>query len=107
MSTPTSSTGINATAQHDAALDNKHIGSPADSRRLNSTGSQGSGINSGIAVTQNSEVRPITVKDVDSTVITGSHKSGNDNVSAKFSTDAFKNQAGPRGDTNDSELEGA
>jgi hypothetical protein len=42
---------------------------------------------------------PIVVKDVNSTVIEGSHKSGSDDVSSKFSTDSFKNQAGPRGET--------
>jgi hypothetical protein len=64
-------------------------------------------VTSGMSVQPNSEVRPISVKDVDATVITGSHKSGSDDVSAKFSTDTFKNQAGPRGETNDTELAGA
>jgi hypothetical protein len=52
------------------------------------------GINSGMNV--QTQVPATTAKDVDSTVICGSHKSASDDVSKNFSTDAFKNQGGPR-----------
>jgi hypothetical protein len=52
------------------------------------------GINSGMNV--QTQVPATTAKDVDSTVICGSHKSGSDDVSKNFSTDQFKNQGGPR-----------
>ena len=52
-------------------------------------------INGGL--TTGYQVRPIVVKDVDSTVITGSHKSSSDDVSRSVNMDAFKNQSGPRG----------
>jgi hypothetical protein len=52
------------------------------------------GINSGMNV--QTQVPATSAKDVDSTVICGSHKSSSDDVSSKFSTDQFKNQGGPR-----------
>jgi hypothetical protein len=57
---------------------------------------------------QNSELRPVTVKDVGSKTLEGSHAGDHraPNTGATI-TDAFKNQAGPRGLTNDTELEGA
>ena len=97
MATPTSSTGINTSATHDASLDRSQIGSPADGRKLNGSGTQGSGVTSGIAASQNSEVRPVTVKPVGSKTITGSypgdHRGGNSGAGV---TDFAKNAPGPR-----------
>lgn len=106
MATATTS-GMNASADHSKALDRSHIGSPADGRRLNGSGTQGTGTMSGVAASQNSEVRQVTVKQVDYVALEGSNAPGNfvEKESADFSTDAFKNQAGPRGETND-KLEG-
>lgn len=96
---------INTTNDHEATLRNGKIGDAADGRRLNSTGTKGSSVTSGMNV--QTQVPAPQAKDVDSRVIEGSHTSGSDNVSAKFSTDAFKNQNGPRGETTETELEGA
>ena len=74
MSTSTSSNGLNTSKHADASLDRSHIGSPADGRKLNGSGTSGSGINSGIAASQNSEVRPISVKQVDHVALEGSNK---------------------------------
>lgn len=92
MSTTTTS-GLNAGGD---SLKNHQIGSPADGRKLNGSGTVGSSLTSDMTV---SSVVPVSVKDVDSKVIEGSHKSGSDDVSSKFSTESFKNQAGPRGET--------
>lgn len=73
MATTTSSNSINTTAAHEATLDRSQIGSPADGRKLNSTGTQGSGVTSGMAASQNSEVRPVAVKQVDHKTIEGSN----------------------------------
>ena len=99
MATLTSSTGLNASTDHAEALRRNQIGSPADGRKLNGSGTPGTDINSGITASQNSEMRPVMVKDVDSTVIEGSHSSSSDDVSKDFSMESFKNQAGPRGKT--------
>lgn len=100
MPTPTSSNGLNTSKHADASLDRSHIGSPADGRKLNSSGVQGTDINSGIAASQPSELRPVTATPVDSKTITGSfsgdHRAPNTGANT---TDAFKNQAGPRGET--------
>jgi len=72
MGTPTTS-GINTSATHEASLDRSKIGSPADGRKLNATGSTGVTINSGLNVGKNSEVTPITVKQVDHKTIEGSN----------------------------------
>jgi hypothetical protein len=95
---------INTTNDHEATLKNGKIGDAADGRRLNGTGTKSSTITSGMNV--QTQVPAPQAKDVDSRVIEGSHKSSSDDVSSKFSTDSFKNQAGPRGKTNDTELEG-
>jgi hypothetical protein len=57
---------------------------------------------------QNGELRPVTVKQVDHKTITGSNPGDSraPNTGAT-TTDAFKNQSGPRGETTDTELEGA
>lgn len=108
LSTPTSSNGINTTASHDASLDRSQIGSPADGRKLNGSGSLGSGVNSGIAASQNSEVRPVVVKQVDHNALIGSNRGDHraPNTGAGV-TDSFKNQAGPRGETTDTPNAGA
>jgi hypothetical protein len=54
------------------------------------------GINSGMNTQTQVPASAVVIRDVDSTVITGSHKSASDDVSKNFSTDAFKNQGGPR-----------
>lgn len=73
MATPTTSNSLNTTAAHEASLKNNGIGSPADGRRLNGSGTQGSDVNSGIAASQNSEVRPVEVKQVGHKTIEGSN----------------------------------
>ena len=98
--TPTSSNGLNNNAD---SLKNHQIGSPADGRRLNGSGTPGTDINSGITASQNSELRPVMVTPVDCKVIEGSG-SGDSRAEADFSMDSFQNQAGPRGET---ENEGA
>lgn len=99
LSTPTSSTSLNTTASHEASLDRSKIGSPADGRKLNGSGEQGSGINSGIAAAQNSEVRPVTVKPVGSKTLTGSypgdHRAPSKDVAAQSLATAADN-GGPR-----------
>ena len=67
---------------------NEQSGSPRSSRNPE--------INSGINGTQNSELRPVSVTPVNHT-----------NVSDTFSTDAFRNQPGPRGETTDTPEAGA
>jgi hypothetical protein len=70
-------------------------------------GANGGTINSGLAVTPNSAVSPVTVKQTGYKTITGSnagdHRTPNTGATT---TDAFKNQAGPRGETTNTELEG-
>jgi hypothetical protein len=73
MATPTTSNSLNTTAAHEASLKNNGIGSPADGRRLNGSGTQGTDINSGIAASQNSEVRPVEVKQSGHNVLEGSN----------------------------------
>ena len=108
MATPTSSNGLNTSAHSEASLDRSHIGSPADGRRLNGSGTAGSGVTQGMAAAQPSELRPVTVKDVDSNTIEGSHTGDHraPNTGAGV-TDSFKNQAGPRGETTDTPNAGA
>ena len=99
MSTPTSSNGVNTTAAHEQTLDRSRIGSPADGRKLNATGSQGVTINSGLNVGQNSEVKPITVKPVDSKTITGSYAGDHRSPSrdtVKESLNRAADNGGPR-----------
>jgi hypothetical protein len=100
MSTPTSSNGINTSATHEASLKNNQIGSPADGRRLNGSGSLGSDVTSGMEAQQNAEVRPVMVRPVDRKTIEGSYAGDSrENESQDFSTDGLKHQAGPRGET--------
>ncbi len=96
---------ITTTNDHEATLKNGKIGDAADGRRLNSTGTKGSTTTSGMNV--GSQVTPITVKDVGSKTLEGSHAGDHraPNTGAGI-TDSFKNQAGPRGETNEIELEG-
>jgi len=99
MSTPTTSTSINTTATHEATLDRSKIGSPADGRKLNATGSTGVTINSGLNVGQNSEVTPINVKLVDGKEMGASYRDRNVTKSgdfAKASVDRIANADGPR-----------
>src|SRR5690348_16953310 len=108
MATPTSSNGLNTSAHSEASLDRSHIGSPADGRRLNGSGTAGSGVTQGMAAAQPSELRPVSVKNVDAKTIEGSHAGDHraPNTGAGV-TDSFKNQAGPRGETTDTPNAGA
>ena len=99
MPTPTSSNGINTSATHEATLDRSKIGSPADGRKLNGTGEQGSSVTSGMAASQNSELRPVTVNPVDFKTVTGSfagdHRTKTGDV-AKDSVNRAADNGGPR-----------
>lgn len=88
MTTPTSNLN-----QNDGTLDRSTIGSPADGRKLNGSGTQGSDINSGLSV---GSVIPVTVKQVDHIAIEGSNK-GNHLTPAGPAV--LPAQPGPRGET--------
>ena len=112
MSTPTSSNNLNATPQarpaigREETLDRTHPSAPAE-RAGNTLPREASGDTTMSGMVVGSQLPAIVAKDVDSTVLQGSHKSGSDDVSKNFSTDAFKNQAGPRGETTDTPEAGA
>src|SRR5262249_4044827 len=97
--TPTSSNGLNTSATHEASLDRSQIGSPADGRKLNGSGEQGTGVNSGIAASQNSEVRPVIVKQTGHKTITGSnpgdHRAPSQDT-AKAPLNSAADNGGPR-----------
>ena len=97
MATPTSSNGLNTSAHSEKSLDRSHIGFPADGRKLNGSGTTGTSINSGVNAAQPSELRPVTVKDVDSKTLEGSHAGDHraPNTGAGV-TDFAKNAPGPR-----------
>ena len=108
MNSTVNDNNINTTNDHEATLRNGKIGDPADGRRLNNTGTKGSSVTSGMNVGQNSAVTPVSVKPVDRRTIEGStpgdHRAPSTGAGI---TDSFKTQNGPRGLTNDTELEGS
>jgi hypothetical protein len=111
MSTPTSSNGLNATPQPRPRLGRDEMNHSDPSAPAVQGGStlpreaSSDSVSSGFAV--GSQLPTIVAKDVDSTVITGSHKSSSDDVSKNFNMDSFQHQAGPRGETTNDENAGA
>jgi hypothetical protein len=107
MSSTVNQNNINTTNDHEATLRNGKIGDAADGRRLNSTGTKGSSVTSGMNV--GAQVTPISVKTGEGVKTLEGSFPGDHRASANKTdiTAAFKNQAGPRGETDDTELEGA
>jgi hypothetical protein len=98
---------INTTNDHEATLKNGKIGDAADGRRLNGTGTKSSTVTSGMNVGSQVTVGKVKTGEGVKTIegsFPGDHRAPNTGAGI---TDSFKNQNGPRGETNDSELEGA
>lgn len=106
MSSTVNDNNINTSQDHEATLKNGKIGDPADGRRLNNTGTKGSSVTSGMNV--GAQVTPIRVKTGEGVkTIEGSFPGDHRAPANKTDiTAAFKNQAGPRGETTETELEG-
>jgi hypothetical protein len=86
----------------DPTLNGSRVGSPADGTKL--PGERSTGINSGLNVSSQVSVgqtKPVDFKSLEGSY-TGDHRGPNTGATT---TDQFKNQAGPRGETNE-QLEG-
>jgi hypothetical protein len=107
MSSTVNDNNVNTSQDYEATLRNGKIGDAADGRRLNGTGTKGSTVTSGMNVA--APVTPISVKTGTGVKTIEGSFPGDHRAPANTAdiTAAFKNQNGPRGETNDTELAGS
>ncbi len=107
MSTPTTSNGINANSDSNPTQEIAVLTQTSDDAAVSSLGQKQRVDSSGMTV---SSVIPIAVKPVDSKSLQGSY-AGDHRIPARdgvtSAMDGIRNAPGPRGETTDSETEGA